>query len=465
MSDVALLFVAVAVPWALGSMLVCRVHPAERSGDAALVLGTGWLIGVVTITLLLRALGAGGLAIDRIMVVSVAAVIVVGAVAMAYRAPDVLTWLRRAGTTLMAGSSTTWARVAWFVLLAALALRLVLVCSELLLRPLFPWEAWTRFAPYAKVLVGINALPRFVDGTEWLRAAGNAWFDGEPRTSATIGLLQAWTTLFLGRFDDAGMNLPWCATLAALGLVGYGALRASGATPLAALAFGTLLVSIPLVDVHAALAGYPDLFIATIFGAGVSLLQPPRIRPARGRLILLVALTAALPYFHQPAWPLAFALLAGMATAVAGRYSRAALTVAAAGSLVLLFILARSTIEIGGRALHIDYRPAFGSLMDNLFLFGSWNVLWYAIVAILIAARHVAASPAWRPPVVTLAVAAAWVAVLTAFPAARELFGGVVTVERLLLMVAPSFAIVAGGLLVTWLREGPAPETPAAVVA
>ncbi len=63
----------------------------------------------------------------------------------------------------------------------------------------------------------------------------------------------------LGRWDDSAMNWPWLALLVSLCIAVYAVLRGEKVAPLAALCGAYLVASLPLLDVHAALAGYADL--------------------------------------------------------------------------------------------------------------------------------------------------------------------------------------------------------------
>ena len=87
------------------------------------------------------------------------------------------------------------------------------------------------------------------------------WLDASPDYPATVPLWQVWSSVTLGRFDDALMNVPWWLTAVAFAVrirraAGGGDERRGGVV-------GAWLVSsLPLANVHVALAGYADLPMA-----------------------------------------------------------------------------------------------------------------------------------------------------------------------------------------------------------
>jgi hypothetical protein len=75
--------------------------------------------------------------------------------------------------------------------------------------------------------------------------------------------------LVLGRWDESLMNLPWLLCLVALGSAFYGQQRALGIGQVMAMTFTYLLLSLPLLNIHVALAGYADLFLGAAYCASL----------------------------------------------------------------------------------------------------------------------------------------------------------------------------------------------------
>ncbi len=103
-----------------------------------------------------------------------------------------------------------WERVLWLALVAWLAVRFALLAVEVASRPLYPWDAWTQWATKARVWYELRphraVRARRPSGT---RPAAACYFDASPEYPPTMPLLQVWTCLVLGRWDDVLMNAPW----------------------------------------------------------------------------------------------------------------------------------------------------------------------------------------------------------------------------------------------------------------
>ncbi|MCB1797174.1 MAG: hypothetical protein KDJ70_22680, partial [Candidatus Competibacteraceae bacterium] len=107
-----------------------------------------------------------------------------------------------------------------------------------------------------------------------------------------VSLLALWPTLAFGGWNETVAHLPWLGVALALGLGFYGQARFWGASPPVALIFVGLLLSLPMLDTHVALAGYADIWLAATFGlASCAFLQWARTRDRwQGLLALLLAL-------------------------------------------------------------------------------------------------------------------------------------------------------------------------------
>src|SRR6185437_4509011 len=155
-------------------------------------------------------------------------------------------------------------RVLWFALLGWLALRFGLLLIEVLRRPLYPWDAWTQWATKARVWYDLRTIVPFGGESAWLAApVGSVYYDTAPNYPGTVPLTQTWSATLLGRWDDALVNLPWWLGGVAFGLALYGCLRQLRFGALAALVGTWLVLSLPILDTHVALAGYADLAMAS----------------------------------------------------------------------------------------------------------------------------------------------------------------------------------------------------------
>ncbi len=143
-----------------------------------------------------------------------------------------------------------------------------------------------------------------------------AYFDASPEYPSTMPLLQVWNCICLGRWDDTLMNWPWWQIGTALTFAVYGGLRSQAVSALPALVGAFLVASLPLANVHVALAGYADLPLAAFYtAAALALLRWTGSRDLRdAALTLLFAL--ACTQIKNPGWFWAFTLVPGVMVAL-----------------------------------------------------------------------------------------------------------------------------------------------------
>ena len=439
---------AIALPWFAGIALVLALpRPAPllaEDGGIPWALGAGWFAGIAILTLIMRALAFGGVgfgsaAIGGPLLALGAALAVVAA---RRETPVARPALRAAWRVLRSDGAAGAHRVLWFALIGWLVLRAVLLASEVLLRPLYPWEAWTLWATKARVFFEVQGIVPFVPMEAWMSSAGGVWFDAGPGAPLTVPLLQAWMCIVLGRFDDVLMNAPWWFCGVALALVAFAALRRAGAAPLPALAGMGLVATLPLADAHVALAGYADLPLAGFVTIAGLALYRHASAPARADLGVALACIAVLPLVKSAGvvWVVAF-VPAVAATLAPVRGTRIAVALFGAATALLL-ILTRTALPIGGQSLHLDFAPQWIPFGERLFLLGNWHLLWYAAVTAIACCWREIAAPPLRALSLLVAAGMGYALVLVAFPAARVWFGEPETVNRTLFVVAPLTAIV-----------------------
>jgi hypothetical protein len=333
--------------------------------------------------------------------------------------------------------------LAWRTLLAWIALRFLLLGMDVSWQPLYPWDAWTQWATKARVWYDLGRIAPFAPSAEWFTAGGTAYFDAQPDNPPTVPLLQVWACISLGRWDDALMNWPWWQTGAALACAVYGALRSLAVPALGALVATYLVASLPLANVHVALAGYADLPMAAYYACAVLAFLRWAATRDRHDAALTALLALACTQIAIPGLAWALTLLPGVIVVL---LPRAGLKVAAGGLAALLFALAvaaQTRMVVMGHALHLEFAPAWSALAESYLLFGNWNLLWYAVpVAALLAWRQLAA-PALAPLTVIAATAAILLLAVFAFPEAAARFAGRTTFNRATLHFAPVAVVFA----------------------
>lgn len=388
------LSLAFLLPWLFGVAWLPEV--SDASGIGPLRSGYGFVFGILAVTLLLRLVDAIGLPLNFPLLASILLIMTL---------PKLWSW--RTVSWRIDRMRWNWGRYpAWQwclggVILVWLLLRFYDGIIEIAYRPLFPWDAWTTWGVRSRVWFALKELVPFVDPA--------VWQDGQESSQYTIdawqyppavSLIQLWAALANGQWQDWAANLPWLLCALALGMAFYGQARVYRAGFLQSLIFTYLLLSLPILDTHVALAGYADLWMATVYSlAGIAFFQWLRTGDsAQARLALVMALTCPLVKAEGTVWLFTFlpALLAALLPLKRVLWIAAMLALSmliwywsggfslhlpGIGSLTLTPAL----IEIPRLGhFNLGYKANWGALADNLFVFSSWHLLWYLLPVLVL---------------------------------------------------------------------------------
>ena len=288
-------------------------------------------------------------------------------------------------------------RVLMYLLVAWLVLRFATLLLDVVWTPLYPWDAWIQWATKARVWYSLGHMVPFGRTDAWFAANGALWFDASPNYPATVPLWQVWSSLALGRWDDALMNLPWWLTGVAFAVAMYGALRMNGLDSLAATVGAWLTSSLPLANVHIALAGYADLPMASYYALAALATWRWSLERSMPSAVMALLFAIACTTIKTPGIVWALTLLPGIVLAVMPQRGPRVVAAAVAAVLLALAVLAQTHPMVLGYRLHLDFAPAWQALVDSLFLLGNWNLLWYAVIAATIVAWPILRTPAFAP--------------------------------------------------------------------
>ena len=432
--------------WAFGVALVAALPAsgvADSAGERAYVIGCGWFVGQYLVTLWRRVLALGSIpfGIASIGLPMLAAAIAAG-------------WLgrRRLATSRIAHTLTQAARAAhlsnaqrllWRVLLVWLVVRFGLLLSEVLQRPLYPWDAWTQWSTKARVWYALRTMVPFGSASDWIAATSGAppYFDAAPHYPGTVPLTQVWSATLIGRWDDALINLPWWLTGVAFGFALYALLRKRHMEPLAALLGTWLVLSLPILNVHVALAGYADISMATYFALTTLVgLQYVQLRAPRD-LMLALLFASACVVIKNPGIVWLLTLFPGL---VVGLFPRHGMRFAAASFAVaalVALVLTQHGMTILGYRLQLDYDMPWRALADAWFAYANWHLLFYGALLVIVVGWRQLLSPELAPLTVTIVGGIAFLGFGFAFTNAREWVEDQSTVNRATLHLAPLIGV------------------------
>lgn len=442
---------AVAIPWIAGTLLLRAFAPPRGDDGLWRDIGYGHFAGVLLLVVLLKGADAVGLGLSF---VPVAALLVVVAAVAGWFGRRHRAAAHDAGVP-RASASRVIRALAW-VALALIAVRIGSLAAEVLVRPLFPWDAWSQWATKAKVWSALREMVPFIAYDAWL-ARSDGYTDTAPHYPPGVPLLQAWVALALGRWDDTLVNAPWLAAFIALGIGMFGALRQMGVDRHWAILASYLVLSLPLLDVHVALAGYADLHLAAAYALAVLALAEWERSRTRYALVLLVVCGALLPWLKIPgiAWLGTLALGAAVAAFGASWWRLLGLlAVIVAATIGAALLIAPGRVAIPQT---LEQYRVVESLVLQLWAFGNWNLLWYVLpLALAFAWRE---TLALRGTAFALAGGFGFLAWTFLFTQAGDWVVDYTTVNRALLHIAP--AALGFAALVLARREAAAETAPA----
>lgn len=421
-----------------------------RHGFAVVLnLGAGGMLGLLLAGTLATFIGGNAGADVLVRVLSVLALI---AAASWYAA-----WRWRPGVTTVTPDhgqpNFLWVIGALVVLL--IGLRLLPLCNEVLLRPIFPWDAWSVWMVKPKAWFLGGHIDRFVDPVTWFAAGDGVRTLAGSNYPELSGRLQLLLASAAGEWNEPLLLLPWLAMYIALLLAFAGLSRRLGCPPLVALGGCYALASLPLLNAQVALAGYLDLWVGSALLLAVAswLLWRRERRPAL--LLLGFTLGGSLILLKREGMVWLALFLAVIAfDQLSSRWQRRAAWTGVVGVVVFAVIAISfgSWIDVlleqwklpGVQKLSLAWRPRGVVFVTAMFTHGNWHLLGLLLVGLpLLRWRQFRTDVEAR--LLGLLVLTAWIALLVLFcltPAAEWAVRQTAT-NRLVLQLVP--------VMVLWL--------------
>ena len=399
--------IALGLPWLAGTLWLRVLWRDTPAGFWPMALGYGGILGWLAVTLLLRV----QMALDvppnfniPILIMSLL-LLPAGWLLWCRSRCDASVHTSIVGEMGKVGgysqySQNLWTQLLFVALLLWLGWRLADLAQELWWQPLYPWDAWTTWAVRPRVWAEWQQWVPFVGPKQWLANPSASVYTIYAWTYPyTVPLLSLWSALAYGSWNETATNLPWLGAVLALSLGFYGQARLWGVTPLIALIFTWLLLSLPLLDTHVALAGYADLWLATVFGlAMIACLQWVRDGDRRqGVLALLLALACPTIKLEGTVWLLLFLpvllvarlqkkwllALTGLMLILVGAWWLAGgveFSIPGLGA----FRLTPTLIEVPylGR-FALGYRGSWNPVWMNFLVLANWHLLGYLLLLTL----------------------------------------------------------------------------------
>ena len=287
------------------------------------------------------------------------------------------------------------------ILYAWIALHLALATADVMTTATLPWDAWLLWLYRAKAWFFSNGLTEMVSPAAWnLATTVPPYTVDAVHYPEFLSVIVFWTALSMGQWSETWVNLPGLLCAIAIGLALGGHLLKLGLRPSIIAALVYLLYSTPLFGAHISLGGYADIWMAGYAGLGLVALISGLSRRETGYVLLGLAMLAFSILIKNEGWvwlPVGAALIVFITLPVKLRWAGAA-------GVAVLFILAGVTgwshVELPGLGLlgiadgrfHLPFAGWYAfeahnvwpDYLKNLFLLGSWNLLWAMVLAAML---------------------------------------------------------------------------------
>ncbi|MDA0891581.1 MAG: hypothetical protein O3C15_04580 [Proteobacteria bacterium] len=217
------------------------------------------------------------------------------------------------------------------------------------LRPDFPWDAFTTWLYRAKLWVIQDHIVPLAWVPDWVSAKSDLEYaiyaNQYPKTVSTYA---AFLGALTGGWQASIVGLSWTAAFLAICSITYGLLTLGGADRQQALISAYIVGSLPLLNIHAALAGYADLWTSLLSGGGLALLLLWSTRSERPPLNLALVMLLAGAQVKAEGW---LWLLMGAAFVLiiwlVKRYGYRPVMLFALGLLTLLWLSDSASVHLG----------------------------------------------------------------------------------------------------------------------
>jgi hypothetical protein len=301
----------------------------------------------------------------------------------------------------------------------------------------------------------------FTDSLPWRRLGDPLLFwDPNPSYPATVPLLQVWTALAVGHWDESLINLPWVGAFVALGFAFYAQVRRLGAGPAKSMAWTYLVLSLPYLQICVALAGMADIFVAVVYGlAAISLWQWTMHRKWQDALLAFVmAILCAALKNEGIVWALTL-----LPAIVVTLHRRIAIAVVASIGVAAILLLAfgPDEVKILGYTVATKFVNVTFPVYEHMFVMDNWHLLWYAAIALIVFNGRLLFGAMLAPMTVTMLAAIGVVLVVFFFSNAAIGVAEENLVNRFLLHAVPALAFFLMLILREREREAPAAEIAA----
>ena len=262
--------IAVGLPAALGWSTLKVLMRNQRLSEVTLI-GHGFFLGHLTLTILLRALGAPNSQVNFALVASIMALALITLVTIIYRYE-----FRKVDLHARSKVSLPYFSPALLTIAALLTLIIVkqaILIEEVVTRPLWGWDAtdfWVKRAQDWYLLESRQYFEYDLTTESWHLGPWKEAFGTYPHPF-TPSLINLWGMMAIDSHEYPATNIAWAFIPLALAAMASGFLLDRGSSLLSATITAYLVFSMPYIFTHAALPGYGELWLTGFLTSAVLL--------------------------------------------------------------------------------------------------------------------------------------------------------------------------------------------------
>lgn len=351
------------------------------------------------------------------------------------------------------------------VLSVLIAVRILTLLPDVLLRPLFAWDAWTVWGYEARVWLEMGGYVEFLPRTEWLSAPPDAFIrHGLIAYPQIVPALILWAVAGAEAWTGVGPGLLWLSAACWIGLIIFGVLRQSGLSLPWALGAAYVFLSAPLVNAHVALYGYADLWVAAVIAAFAALLLMAGRTGERLWYALSVLVLLPLPFIKEEGL---YWLILGVAALLTGwtRLGLRAMFMILLGGLGLIWIVqvlgfdpvglvTRGRLSLSPEVL----ATAIVGAARHAFVWFDWHLFGFLSVLLMVVLLFLTKPAAeWRTLATFCLLGMGLLWLVTPMTGAGAFLTIGTLFSRLLLQLAPVLTLLGALVIHRWFADGPGP--------
>ena len=268
-------FLSVLATLSIGGIVVRTVCPSNL--PVSLRVGASYGIGVAIIGGLSTWLSSHGLSLTVVSWLLLTTGITIGIMhipVIRVKSAPITLQQDNAGngqSAIYTNANTLTPLYLFFLALIIIHMGLILYGSMNL--PIFFWDAFTSWMYKAKAWLAQDSITPLISATSWLQAESNTLFSAKGYSYRdTIPAYAAFLCVIAGGWHWQSVSLAWFFGFSAICLSIYGVSMLACLRHQVAVTATYLVASLPLLNIHAAFAGYADIWTTLLSGTGLALI-------------------------------------------------------------------------------------------------------------------------------------------------------------------------------------------------